>query len=118
MPHVAPPPCTPWIYAGCSMLLACRVVTHGLTHEGRAMPHMCMQPPSICPMCRHSQVLVVFNARPEPYVADFPDAAEWYKLHPDLAVLDDPLVHLCCADNDARRLTVAPRMTAVFVQER
>jgi hypothetical protein len=68
---------------------------------------------------KYKQVLVVFNARPEPYECAFPEGAEWYKLHPALAALHhDPLVQVCAADNTQRSLLVSPRMTAVFVQER
>lgn len=68
---------------------------------------------------RYSQVLVVFNARPDVYEAPFPDGAEWYKLHPAQASLrDDEAMQACSADNTARRLRVSPRMAAVFVTER
>lgn len=68
---------------------------------------------------QYKQVLVVFNARPEPYEAEYPEGAEWYKLHPALAALqDDATVQLCSADNEKRRLHVSPRMAAVFVQPR
>ncbi|WIA10447.1 hypothetical protein OEZ85_010639 [Tetradesmus obliquus] len=68
---------------------------------------------------QYKQALVVFNARPEPYEAEFPEGAEWYKLHPALAALqEDAMVQLCSADNEKRRLHVSPRMAAVFVQPR
>lgn len=68
---------------------------------------------------KYRQVLIVFNARPEPFECDFPEGGEWYKLHPALATLqEDRMVQLCTADNDRRRLYVSPRMAAVFVQER
>eukprot|EP00775_Hariotina_reticulata_P002314 gene2314-2622_t len=68
---------------------------------------------------KYKQVLVVFNARPEPFECAFPEGAEWYKLHPALAALHhDQLVQVCTADNTQRTLLVSPRMTAVFVQER
>jgi hypothetical protein len=67
---------------------------------------------------RYVQVLAVFNAGPQPFSAPFPDGGEWYKLHPALAALGDPGVDACSADNATRRLTVSPRMAAVFVQER
>ena len=68
---------------------------------------------------KYKHLLLVFNARPEPFECSYPEGAEWYKLHPALAALHaDTMVQLCSADNAQRRLHVSPRMAAVFVQER
>lgn len=68
---------------------------------------------------KYKQVLVVFNARPQPYECKYPEGSDWFKLHPAFAALThDPMVMLCTADNDRKMLHVSPRMAAVFVQER
>eukprot|EP00879_Flechtneria_rotunda_P011613 GHRR01012130.1.p1 GENE.GHRR01012130.1~~GHRR01012130.1.p1 ORF type:complete len:951 (+),score=302.30 GHRR01012130.1:707-3559(+) len=67
---------------------------------------------------KHKQLLVVFNARPEAFECDYPEAAEQYKLHPALASLQDPEVQQCTADNETRRLHVTARMAVAFVQDR
>lgn len=69
---------------------------------------------------RFRDILVVFNARPEPFVFEYPEGADWnLRLHGALAALqDDRAVQLCSADNGARRLTVSPRLAAVFVNQR
>jgi hypothetical protein len=65
------------------------------------------------------QVLIVFNARPEPYECTYPPGSDWFKLHPAFAALTgDPAVMACSADNDKKLLRVSPRLAAVFVQPR
>lgn len=68
---------------------------------------------------QYKQVLLVFNARPTPFECAFPQGTDYLRLHPALAALtDDGAVQACRADNELRRLSVAPRIAAVFVQPR
>lgn len=65
------------------------------------------------------QVVVVFNARPEAYVAPYLPGLEHLTLHPALAALaDDEGVQGCDADDASKQITVSPRFTAVYVQRR
>lgn len=75
---------------------------------------------TVCMSVQHTlQVLIVFNARPEPYECTYPPGSDWFKLHPAFAALtDDPAVMACSADNEKKLLTVSPRLAAVFVQPR
>lgn len=68
---------------------------------------------------RYKQVLVVFNARPGPYECDFPEGSDYFVPHPALAALKtDAAVQACTADNARRKLHVAPRIAAIFVEPR
>lgn len=79
--------------------------------------HVCDPTPGP-PLC--SQVLAVFNARPEPYKAAFPPDCGALQLHPALAALQasDAALAGCGVDAGQRLLQVAPRCAAVFVQPR
>jgi pullulanase/glycogen debranching enzyme len=80
---------------------------------------------------RHASVVCVFNARPEPHECPFPAGAEGgtgvLRLHPALEALRggggkcgaerDEAVEGCYADAGARRLVVAARTAAVFVED-
>jgi hypothetical protein len=80
---------------------------------------------------RHASVVCVFNARPEPYECPFPVGGEGgggtgvLRLHPALEALRgapagderDEAVEGCWADAAARRLVVAARTAAVFVED-
>jgi hypothetical protein len=68
---------------------------------------------------QYRQVLVVFNARPETYEADYPEGVAHLTLHPALAALrEDEGVMACSADSERRRLRVSARLAAVFVEPR
>ena len=68
---------------------------------------------------RYSRVVVVFNARPKAQTLAYPHGCVRLRLHPALSALTgDESVQQCRANDGVRMMTVAPRLTAVFVQLR
>ncbi len=72
----------------------------------------------------YSQIVVVFNGRPEPFETEYPpDCAGRLELHPELAALardGDAALSECAAIGGAvgGMLRVGARCVAVFVQRR
>jgi hypothetical protein len=67
-----------------------------------------------------TDVVVVFNARPEEFRCRYPRGCRSLELHPALAELaeSDPAVGGCHADDVREEITVAPRAAAVYVARR
>ena len=69
----------------------------------------------------YSAVVVFFNSRPEEAVVPYPPGRAALRLHPALAALGaggDEVLRACRADDAARRVTIAARTAAVFVEPR